>query len=156
VRALLDAGADKDRATKRYKMIPLYIAAQTGKWQCAQVLLGSGPSPDQLHIEISLASQHVALIKAGVPVFSTVCSTGRSGFSTRTGDFVITDKQRSHRSTIYHVDMPFFMRLSCLDFGMHEGVVPNYPASHGCIRLPGDAARKLFAEIPVGTVVTVK
>ncbi len=156
VRALLDAGADKDRATKRYKMIPLYIAAQTGKWQCAQVLLGSGPSPDQLHIEISLASQHVALIKAGVPVFSTVCSTGRSGFSTRTGDFVITDKERSHRSTIYHVEMPYFMRLSCLDFGMHEGVVPNYPASHGCIRLPGDAARKLFAEIPVGTVVTVK
>jgi lipoprotein-anchoring transpeptidase ErfK/SrfK len=52
--------------------------------------------------------------------------------------------------------MPYFMRLSCLDFGMHEGVVPNHPASHGCIRLPGDVARRLFAEIPVGTVVTVK
>jgi lipoprotein-anchoring transpeptidase ErfK/SrfK len=52
--------------------------------------------------------------------------------------------------------MPYFMRLSCLDFGMHEGVVPNYPASHGCIRLPGDAARRLFAEIPVGTLVSVK
>jgi lipoprotein-anchoring transpeptidase ErfK/SrfK len=52
--------------------------------------------------------------------------------------------------------MPYFMRLSCLDFGMHEGVVPNYPASHGCIRLPGEVARRLFAEIPVGTLVTVK
>jgi lipoprotein-anchoring transpeptidase ErfK/SrfK len=52
--------------------------------------------------------------------------------------------------------MPYFMRLSCLDFGMHEGVVPNYPASHGCIRLPSEAARKLFAEIPVGTLVTVQ
>jgi lipoprotein-anchoring transpeptidase ErfK/SrfK len=51
--------------------------------------------------------------------------------------------------------MPYFMRLSCRDFGMHEGVVQPYPASHGCIRLPGDAAKKLFAEIPVGTLVTI-
>jgi ankyrin repeat protein len=156
VRALLDAGANKDRATTKYKMIPLYIAAQTGKWQCAQVLLGSGPSPEELRIEITLASQKVALIKDGVPIFSTSCSSGRAGFATRTGEFVITDKERNHRSTIYHVEMPYFMRLSCLDFGMHEGVVPNYPASHGCIRLPGDAARRLFAEIPIGTLVSVK
>ena len=156
VQALLDAGADRNRATGRYKMLPLYLAAETGQWRCTQLLLGSGPPPDQLRIEITLASQHISLIKDGVSVFSTVCSTGREGYSTRTGDYVITDKERSHRSTIYKVEMPYFMRLSCLDFGMHEGVVPNYPASHGCIRLPGEAARKLFAEIPVGTLVTVK
>jgi hypothetical protein len=156
VRSLLKAGADRDRASKRYKMLALYLAAQTGKWQCTQILLGSGPSPEELRIEISLSSQHAAVIKDGVPIFSTVCSTGRSGYSTHTGDYIITDKDRSHRSTIYKVEMPYFMRLSCLDFGMHEGVVPNYPASHGCIRLPGEAARKLFAEIPVGTMVTVK
>jgi hypothetical protein len=156
VRALLDAGADKNRTTKKYRMMPLYVAAQTGKWRCAQVLLGSGPSPEELRVEISLAAQHVAVIKDGVAIFSTNCSTGRPGFATRTGDYVITDKERNHRSTIYHVDMPYFMRLSCLDFGMHEGVVPNYPASHGCIRLPGEAARRFFAEIPVGTLVTVK
>ena len=156
VRALLDAGADKNRTTKKYKMIPLYIAAETGKWQCAQVLLGSGPSPEQLRIEISLASQHIAVIKDGIPIFSTNCSTGRPGFATHAGDYVITDKERNHRSTIYHVDMPYFMRLSCLDFGLHEGVVPNYPASHGCIRLPGEAARRLFAELPIGTLVSVK
>ena len=156
VRVLLAAGADRNRSTARYKMIALYYAAQTGNWRCTQILLGGGPPPEQLHIEISLASQHVALIKDGVPVFSTVCSTGRPGFSTRRGDYVITDKDRNHFSTIYKVEMPFFMRLSCLDFGMHEGVVPNYPASHGCIRLPGDAARKFFAEIPIGTLVTVQ
>ncbi|MEY2480490.1 MAG: hypothetical protein QOI04_1417 [Verrucomicrobiota bacterium] len=156
VRALLAAGADKNRATGRYKMLALYFAAQTGKWQCTQVLLGSGLPPEQLRIEIYLASQQVALIKDGVPIFNSVCSTGRQGYSTHSGDYVITDKERSHRSTIYKVDMPYFMRLSCQDFGMHEGVVPNYPASHGCIRLPGDVARRLFAEIPVGTLVSVK
>ena len=155
VRALLDAGADRNKMTLKYKMLPLYFAARTD-WRCAQILLGSGPPPDRLRIEISLAMQHIDVIKDGKPVFQTVCSTGRQGFSTRTGFYVITDKARYHRSTIYKVEMPYFMRLSCLDFGMHEGVVPNYPASHGCIRMPGEAARKLFAEIPVGTLVTVK
>ncbi len=155
LRALLEAGADRNRPTKRDKMIAVYIAAETGQWRCTQILLGSGPSPDQLRIEISLASQSAALIKNGVPIFRTECSTGRQGYSTRTGRFVITDKERNHRSTIYKVDMPYFMRLSCLDFGMHAGVVPNYPASHGCIRLPSEAARKFFSEIPIGTLVTV-
>ena len=156
VRALLQAGADRNRATGRYKMIALYFAAELGHWQPAQILLGSGPDPEKLRIEISLASQHMALIKDGVPILNSTCSTGRDGYSTKRGYFVITDKERNHRSTIYHVDMPYFMRLSCLDFGMHEGVVPNYPASHGCIRLPGETARKLFAEIPIGTVVAVQ
>jgi lipoprotein-anchoring transpeptidase ErfK/SrfK len=137
-------------------MIPLYFAAELGHWQAAQVLLGSGPDPEKLRIEISLSSQHMALIKDGVPILNSVCSTGREGYSTKRGNFVITDKERNHRSTIYHVDMPYFMRLSCLDFGMHEGVVPNYPASHGCIRLPGETARRLFAEIPIGTLVSVQ
>jgi ankyrin repeat protein len=156
LRALLDAGADRKRATAHYKMVPLYIAAQTGHWRCTQILLGRGPSPDQLRIEISLASQRVALVKNGVPVFHAPCSTGREGYSTKKGQFVITDKNRNHRSTIYHVEMPYFMRLSCLDFGMHAGYVPNRPASHGCIRLPSEAARKFFSEIPVGTLVTVQ
>jgi ankyrin repeat protein len=156
VRALLQAGADRQRKTGRYKMLALNFAAELGHWQSTQLLLGSGPKPDHLRIEISLASQHVALIRDGVPVFDTICSTGRQGYSTRAGDYVITDKERNHRSTIYKVEMPYFMRLSCLDFGMHEGYVPNYPASHGCIRLPGEAARRLFADVPVGTLVTVK
>jgi hypothetical protein len=157
VRALLDAGANRKRATKRYKMLPLYLAAQSGHWRCAQLLLGSGPPPDQLRVEISLASQEVKLIKDGVPVFNTTCSTGRGGrYATRTGDYVITDKDRYHVSTLYKVQMPYFMRLSCFDFGMHEGYVPRYPASHGCIRLPGDAARKFFDELPIGTLVSVK
>jgi hypothetical protein len=156
VRALISAGADRNRSSSRYHMMALYLAAEQGNWQTTQVLLGGGPSPDQLRVEISLAQQKAQVWKDGVSVLTTVCSTGRQGYPTRPGDYVITDKERSHRSTIYKVEMPYFMRLSCLDFGMHEGVVPNYPASHGCIRLPGDVARRLYAEIPIGTVVTVK
>jgi ankyrin repeat protein len=156
LRALIDGGASRTRLTTRNKMSALDIAAETGHWRSSQILLGGGPAPDTLRIEISLTLQRVALVRDGVPVYNARCSTGRAGYSTKRGQFVITNKERNHRSTIYHVEMPYFMRLSCLDFGMHAGVVPNYPASHGCIRLPEDAARKFFSEIPVGTVVTVQ
>jgi ankyrin repeat protein len=155
VRALLDAGADRNRSTPREKMLPLYFAAWTENWQCVQMLLGGGPMPDQLRVEISLAKQSAMVIKDGVTIFTTKVSTGRQGFGTKPGQYVITDKDRDHRSTIYKCAMPYFMRLNCRDFGMHEGVVQPYPASHGCIRLPGDAAKKLFVEIPVGTVVMI-
>jgi len=156
LRVLLNAGANRNRLTSRDRMSALDIAAETGHWRAAQILLGGGPPPDRLRLEISLALQRVALVKNGVPVYRTQCSTGRAGYSTKRGEFVITNKERNHRSTIYHVEMPYFMRLSCLDFGMHAGYVPNYPASHGCIRLPEEAARKFFSELPVGTLVSVQ
>src|SRR5262245_11675963 len=156
LKALIDGGANRTRLTTRNKMSALDVAAETGHWRSAQILLGGGPAPDKLRIEISLAMQRVALVRDGVPIYHAPCSTGRAGYSTKRGEFVITNKERNHRSTIYHVEMPYFMRLSCLDFGMHAGYVPNYPASHGCIRLPEDTARKFFSEIPVGTVVTVQ
>ena len=155
VRALLDAGANRNQMTTREKMLPLYFAAWTENWQCVQMLLGGGPQPEQLRVEISLVKQHMAVIKDGATVFETKVSTGRDGFKTKPGYYVITDKDRDHRSTIYKCPMPYFMRLSCRDFGMHEGVVQPYPASHGCIRLPGDAAKKLFGDLPIGTVVSI-
>ena len=156
LKTLIDGGANRTRLTTRNKMSALDVAAETGHWRSAQILLGGGPAPDKLRIEISLAMQSVALVRDNVPIYHSRCSTGRSGYSTKRGEFVITNKERNHRSTIYHVEMPYFMRLSCLDFGMHAGYVPNYPASHGCIRLPEDTARKFFSEIPVGTLVTVQ
>jgi len=155
VRALLDAGADRRQSTPKHKMLPLYFAAWTSNWKCVQLLLGGGPMPEELRVEISLAKQHATVIKDGVTIFTTQVSTGRQGYDTPAGHFVITDKDRDHVSTIYKVAMPYFMRLNCRDFGMHAGVVPQYPASHGCIRLPGDAAKKLFSDLPVGTVVMI-
>ncbi len=155
VRALLDAGAERFRSTHRLKMLALYFAAHSGRAACIQTLLGRGPSPDDLRVEISLATQRAAVIKNGVPILKTAISTGRKGFDTPAGEFVITDKRRDHVSSIYKVAMPYFMRLNCRDFGLHAGAVPSYPASHGCIRLPAEIAEKLFSELPVGTVVTI-
>jgi lipoprotein-anchoring transpeptidase ErfK/SrfK len=120
-----------------------------------QVLLGNAPRPNEVRIDIDLSSQQATLYKQGAPVLSTEISTGRSGFATPTGQFVITDKKQNHVSSIYKVPMPYFMRLNCRDFGMHQGYVTGSPASHGCIRLPAAIARRLFKEVPIGTLVTI-
>lgn len=155
LRALLEAGAERFRQTKRYKMLALYFAARAKQTAALQILLGKGQSREALRVEISLATQKASVIKDGISILQTSVSTGRKGFDTPAGEYVVTDKNKSHVSSVYHVAMPYFMRLNCLDFGMHAGNVPNYPASHGCIRLPADVAEKLFSEIPVGTVVTI-
>jgi lipoprotein-anchoring transpeptidase ErfK/SrfK len=87
--------------------------------------------------------------------WSTI-STGRTGYPTPTGIFVVTDKDRDHRSNLYHnAPMPFFMRLTNGGVGMHAGVLPGYPASHGCIRLPEEMARELYLHVEPGAFVQV-
>ncbi len=58
-------------------------------------------------------------------------------------------------STIYHVSMPFYMRLSGEPFGTHAGYLPGYPASHGCIRMPKNKAALFFKNVIGGTLVLI-
>jgi lipoprotein-anchoring transpeptidase ErfK/SrfK len=51
--------------------------------------------------------------------------------------------------------MTWFMRLTGDGVGMHVGILPGYPASHGCIRMPGQGAEMFYAKVKVGTPVTV-
>ena len=157
LRLLISFGAERNRATKsKYRLIPLYFAAWDGHAECIQTLIGNAPTPEQYRIEVSLTAQEATLYKNGIPAFRTQISSGSAEKPTPTGKFVVTDKKRYHTSTLYPAQMPFFIRLSCKDFGMHEGYIPGYPASHGCIRLPGESARKLFKEVPIGTLVTIR
>ncbi len=156
VRLLLKNGAARGLATQsKYRLVALYFAAWGDSAECQQALLTDAPPPSEMRVDINLRAQNAILYKAGVPVFTTDVSTGREGFTTPAGRYVITDKKRDHVSSIYKVKMPFFMRLSCKDFGLHEGYVSGSPASHGCIRLPAQAAKKMFQEVPIGTLVTI-
>ncbi len=156
VKLLLDRGAERFTATtSKSKLVPLYFAAWAQSAESQQLLLGSAPSPDEARVEISLGSQRATFLRQGVPVVTTRISTGRPGYRTPEGRFVVTDKHPTHSSTIYKVPMPFFMRLSCREFGLHEGNTSSEFASHGCIRVPAGTIQKLFRDVPVGTLVTI-
>src|SRR5207253_3243466 len=51
--------------------------------------------------------------------------------------------------------MPWMQRITWLGVAMHQGVLPGYPASHGCIRLPGSFAQYLFATTRMGARVII-
>ena len=158
VKALLERGANRLAVTRgKARLLALYFAAWADCPENLQLLIPNSPSKDRLWIDISIDEQRARFYRDGQLVLTATVSTGRPGFGTRPGEYVITDKHREHRSTIYReASMPYFMRLSCRDFGLHQGIVSSRFASHGCIRLPGDVANRLFKEVPVGTWVSIR
>ena len=156
VRYLIKAGAKTQVWTRPSNLWPMNFATDHSDIKMMRLLLGRDPLREDRQIIISLSEQRARLLdSAGNEVFVTKISTGRKGHSTPTGEFVITDKYREWTSTIYHASMPYFQRLSCAAFGMHQGVLPGYPASHGCIRLPAENAAKLYALTQTGDRVRI-
>jgi lipoprotein-anchoring transpeptidase ErfK/SrfK len=107
-------------------------------------------------ILINLAAQKLYFFQDTRMVFVTKLSTGRKHLPTPRGQFQITEKDVYHISSLYHVSMPYFMRLDGEAFGIHYGCNPGYPASHGCIRVGSmPEAKMLFRMTPSGTSVII-
>jgi lipoprotein-anchoring transpeptidase ErfK/SrfK len=107
-------------------------------------------------IIINLAAQQLYLYQDSKVVFVTKLSTGRKHLPTPRGHYQITEKDVYHTSSIYHVSMPYFMRLDEEPFGIHYGYNPGHPASHGCIRVGSmSEAKMLFRMTPSGTSVII-
>ena len=142
---------------------------------------GVGGAPS---IVIKLGEQRAYFYKGGHLVGVSAISTGREGWRTETGKFKIIQKSKDHVSSRFgdYVDaksgevivrdadrqkdpmppgtkydgakMPYFMRYVG-GTGMHEGFLPGYAASHGCIRMPSFMAEAFFRNVSIGTPVTV-
>lgn len=135
------------------------------------------------HIKICLGEQKIYFYKGEELAGVSPMSSGREGMETRPGKFKVTEKDIDHKSSLFgdYVDkdgvvlkkeadvrkdpkpkgaifdaaeMPFFMRINGA-IGMHQGFLPGYPASHGCIRLPKHMAEIFFRETPLGTAVEI-
>ena len=156
VELLLEFGAKLNTYSKVNKRYPINFASMQGYNYIMQILLGRRPEAESdQRVVVNLSTQRAELLRDGEVVDSTAVSTGRKGYSTPSGTFVITNKHSSWISTIYKVPMPWFMRLSCGSIGLHAGNVPGYPASHGCIRLPYAKAKAFFGQMRVGDVVQI-
>jgi lipoprotein-anchoring transpeptidase ErfK/SrfK len=135
-------------------------------------------------VRISLSEQRAYFYKGGQLAGVSLISTGREGLDTVTGDFHIIQKDKNHKSSVFgdYVDangeivqsnvekgkdlmpkgayydgakMPDFMRIVA-GTGMHQGFLPGYPASHGCIRMPGFMAEAFFNSVSLGTPVSIQ
>jgi lipoprotein-anchoring transpeptidase ErfK/SrfK len=109
-----------------------------------------------VQLVISLPDQRMTVYQGGAPVVSAPVSSGKSGYDTPAGVFSILEKRRVHFSRKYDdAPMPHMQRLTWSGIALHGGRLPGYAASHGCVRLPYDFARDLFAFTTRGAQVIV-
>jgi hypothetical protein len=140
--------------------------------------------PGSPKIVVSLAEQKAYFYKGKHLVGESTVSSGKPGFGTPPGHYTVLSKDAAHVSTVFgdyvddfgnvtksnidvrkdpkppgsHYDgarMPFAMFFRG-GYAMHQGYVPPYAASHGCIRVPQGMAETFFENAPVGTPVIVK
>jgi lipoprotein-anchoring transpeptidase ErfK/SrfK len=155
----------------------LYPRAVPAGWWNGEGASGSAK------IVVHTGEQKAYFYKGKHLVGETTVSTGKPGFSTPPGHYTVISKDASHVSTVFgdyvddygnvvssnidsrkdrrpkgsHFDgarMPYAMFFRG-GYAMHQGYVPPFAASHGCIRLPGQMAVRFFQNAPVGTPVTV-
>ena len=142
-------------------------------------------NPENSRAVVSISKQRLYLITGDQIYIDSPISSGKAGHSTPQGNFSIMEKDADHRSSIYgnFVDrsgrvvrsgisskidsapsgtryqgapMKWFCRLTGNGVGFHIGILPGYPASHGCIRLPEDIAPLIYQKVKVGTRVRVE
>ena len=141
-------------------------------------------TPDNASVLVSLSRQRAYAYAGNQLAIDTPISSGKKAGFTPTGNFTIMEKDPNHRSNIYgnfvdskgrvvragvsaRIDsapsgthyqgapMFYFMRLTSEGVGMHIGILPGYPASHGCIRMPAEIAPQIYARVKLGTPVQV-
>ena len=110
-----------------------------------------------LQIIISKNTQSMTVYDGDMVVATSRVSTGKNGHETPGGIFSIIEKRKYHESNIYsNAPMPFMQRLTWSGIALHESdSVPSYPASHGCIRMPGMFAKSLYKMTRRGVHVIV-
>src|SRR5690606_38165068 len=107
-------------------------------------------------VVVNLGDQLAFLYKGDTLIAVSTISSGKARKPTPTGIFPVLEKKKFHRSVKYdNAPMPHMQRLDKFGIALHGGHLPGYPASHGCIRLPGQFAAKLFQVTKVGTPVLV-
>lgn len=145
------AAAQGAKASSEVELAQKAESLKPGEWVWAPEVSRDGP----VTIYVDLSRQLATIYRNGVRIGVSTVSTGKPGHETPSGVFQILQKDAKHRSSKYNsAPMPFQERLTWDGVALHAGGLPGYPESHGCIHLPYEFARLLFATTQMhGTVV---
>ena len=141
-------------------------------------------TPDNARIVVSIPKQRAYLMVGEQLAADGPISSGKRGHTSPTGHMHVLEKDPNHHSSLYgdfvdssgrivragvsaRIDsapsgthfagatMKWFLRLTEDGIGMHIGILPGYPASHGCIRESAEGAKLFYDRVKVGTPVDV-
>lgn len=135
---------------------PRYQHQYRTKTKSAKEAQPQDPPKGPLQIIISIEDQRISLYDNVELIARSSVSTGVPSHPTPLGIFTVISKQRWHRSNIYsNAPMPYMQRITWSGIALHAGVLPGYPASHGCIRLTDSFATRLWHLTKRGTRVII-
>jgi hypothetical protein len=114
------------------------------------------PAGEPVLAVVSLQRQRITVYDSDGWILRAPVSSGQRGRETPAGVFSVIQKEAEHYSNLYDdAFMPHMQRLTWSGIALHGGVVPGYPASHGCVRMPYDFAERLFGLTRTGLRVIV-
>jgi len=106
-------------------------------------------------IRIDLGTQLISVFRDGHEIGTSVIVYGGDNKQTPGGKFHILAKDKDHRSSLYDAAMPYTLQLTGCGVSIHGSVVRWGAATHGCIGVPLEFARRLFDQARLGDEVVI-
>ena len=147
------AGAQGSKVSSPPELARAAEQLKPGQWVWAANVAPAGP----ILVYVDLSRQLATVYRNGVRIGVSTVSSGKEGHETPTGVFTILQKDATHHSNKYNnAAMPYQERLTWDGVALHAGGLPGYPESHGCVHLPLQFAKELFAITNLGVTVVVE
>src|SRR5437763_16647392 len=133
-----------------------HAGAASSRNQPSMTSVASRTAGEPIMAIVSLRNQRITVYDASGWILQAPVSSGQKGRETPAGVFSIIQKEAEHYSNLYDdAYMPHMQRITWSGIALHGGVLPGYPASHGCVRMPFDFAGRLFDVTRLGMRVIV-
>jgi lipoprotein-anchoring transpeptidase ErfK/SrfK len=143
------APADHRFVIKR--ILPISGPIKYGEWHWDEANVPAGP----IVVTVDLDARVISIFRNGFEIGASAVLLGTQEKPTPTGIFPITQKRRHHTSNLYDAPMPYMQRLTDDGISLHATKVEWGYASHGCIGMPEDFAKKVFETTQVGDKVYI-
>jgi lipoprotein-anchoring transpeptidase ErfK/SrfK len=143
------AAGTLDRSVKSLLKVdkPLHF----GEFDWNDAAIPDGPT----WVRIDLGSQLISVFRGEHEIGTSVIVYGGDNKQTPSGTFHVLARDKDHHSSLYDAAMPYTLQLTTDGVAIHGSIVRSGAATHGCIGLPLEFARRLFDQARVGDDVII-
>ncbi len=144
--------APRDERFVIKRILPIEGAIKYGEWHWNETGAPAGP----IVVTVDLEARVLSVFRGGYEIGAAAVLIGSEEKPTPTGVFPITQKKQEHYSSTYDdAPMPFMQRLTSDGVALHATDVKWGYASHGCVGMPLEFARRVFGATQVGDKVYI-
>jgi lipoprotein-anchoring transpeptidase ErfK/SrfK len=132
------------------------MLAVRSRLRYGQVIWNDAGVPDgPVTIRVDRAAQILSVFRGGHEIATTVILYGAPEKPTPAGRYPVLGKKPLHISSAYGAEMPYTLWLTRDGIAIHASDVRQGAATHGCIGVPKDFARRLYDLVRPGDPVVI-